>query len=217
MSENIQTIFNMLRIEPNQRFKIKYDYETYNDYYYIDENLKFQIDKEGYSTSLTTLDVIKGDVEIIYTPVFSEKEQMILNMLFEFGYHYIARDPDRGNTLYAYETLPKKQAHNYWDTDNSCDHVKIIEYDEKLFKNIKSNDDNPFIIDEYVKKDKKYEKDKKKIEEKIIEIYYKTDRTCDNLTCAECPYEKCNHIMCDKAMFIDELIENNFTFLKSEE
>lgn len=219
MSENIQTIFNMLGVKPNQRFKVKCDYETYNDYYYIDENLKFQIDKEDYVTSLTTLDAIRGDIEIIQTPILSDKEQKIINSLFELGFHYMARDNDRGYTLYAYKTLPEQDHFYSWNT-NEMDYVKIDETEDNLFDFIKIKNNEPFFIDEYVdsvNNDEKYETDKNKIEEKIIEIYYKADKKCDDLTCEECPYERCNHIMCDKAMFIDELIANNFTFLKSEE
>ena len=214
MSENIQTIFNMLGVKPNQRFKVKCDYEIYNDYYYIDENLKFQIDKKDCVTSLTTLDAIRGDIEIIHSIVLSEKEQKIINSLFELGFHYIARDNDRGYTLYAYKTLPEQDYFYSW-TSNDMGYVKIEEIEDNLFDFIKIKDNKPFFIDEYVKNNKeykKYETDEKKIKEKMVGIYSQAKKKCDNLNCNECDYV--NYISCNEKMFIDELIANNFTFLK---
>ena len=215
MTENVRKIFDMIDVEPNEKFKIKYDGKIY-DKYYINKYLKLICDKENFITSFTVLDVIRGDIEIIKTPILSDKEQRIINNLFELGFHYMARDNDRGYTLYAYKTLPEQDHFYSWNT-NEMDYVKIDETEDNLFDFIKIKDNEPLFIDEYVKNDKEYETDKEKIKEKMIEIHKQIRITCNNTPCSNCNYYADMNIDCTHKMAIDELIKNNFTFLKSEE
>ena len=180
MSENIQKIFDILGVEPNQKFKVKCDCEVYNDYYYIDENLKFRIDKEDYITSLTVLDVIRGDIEIKKIE-FTKEENDALKGLKLLKFNYIARNET--GELIAYTDKPEK---NYTLSVWQYQFGEITYVNPNMFKSVKWKDSEPFEISDF-KDEPKYETDEKKIEEKMIEIYYKTDKRCDDLTCAECP------------------------------
>lgn len=212
MTENVRKIFDILGVEPNEKFKIKYDGKIY-DKYYIDKYLKLIVDKENFITSFTTLDIITGNIEIIKISKydFTEEEKNTLKGLKLLKFNYIARN--QVGELIAYTDKPEK---NYTLSIWQYQFGEMTYVNPNMFKSIKWEDSKPFKIPNIEDKPK-YETDEKKIEEKIIEIYYKADKKCDDLTCEECPYERCNYIMCDKAMFIDELIGNNFTFLKSEE
>ena len=203
----------MLGVEPNQRFKVKCDYETYNDYYYIDENLKFQIDKEDYITSLTTLDAIRGDIKIIQIPKydFTKGENDALKGLKLLKFNYIARNET--GKLIAYTDKPEK---NYTSSIWQDRFGEITYVNPNMFKSIQWKDSEPFEIPD-IENEPEYETDKKKIEEKLIEIYKQIRTTCNNTPCSNCNYYADMNIDCTHKMAINELIKNNFTFLKSEE
>ena len=212
MTENVMKIFDILGVEPNEKFKIKYDGKIY-DKYYIDKYLKLIADKENFITSFTTLDIITGNIEIIKIPKyeFTKEENDALKGLKLLKFNYIARNET--GQLIAYTDKPKK---NYTLSVWQEQFGEITYVNSNMFKSIKWKDSEPFKIPDF-EDEQEYETDKKKIEEKIIEIYYKADKKCDDSTCEECPYKIRSYIMCNKSMFFDELIENNFTFLKSEE
>lgn len=212
MTENVRKTFDMLGVEPDERFKIKTESGfVFEDKYYISENLVFFIDKEGYSTGYDVLDVIKGYVEIIKIPKyeFTKEEKDILKALKNLNFKYIVRD-DYNDELTACAENPSKGSISWYANG------EYIILDQDLFSFIKWEDSEPFEIPD-IEDESEYETDEKKIEEKLLEIYLKTKQKCDNLTCKECPYDTVNHIECEVNLFIDELIANNFTFLKSEE
>lgn len=212
MTENARKIFDMLGVEPNEKFKIKYDGKIY-DKYYIDKYLKLIVDKENFITSFTTLDIITGNIEIIKISKydFTEEEKNTLKGLKLLKFNYIARN--QVGELIAYTDKPEK---NYTLSIWQYQFGEMTYVNPNMFKSIKWEDSKPFKIPD-LEDESEYEIDEKKIEEKLLEIYLKTKQKCDNLTCKECPYDTVNHIECEVNLFIDELIANNFTFLKSEE
>lgn len=212
MTENVRKIFDIIGVKPNERFKVKCDYETYNDYYYINENLKFQIDKEDYVTSLTTLDVIRGDIEIVKIPKyeFTKEEKIILKGFKQIGYNYIVRD-ENGRLSLFYDK-PHKII-TVWNCSDGK--YTIIHTENNMFKSIKWEDSEPFEIPNFENK-QEYETDKEQIKNKLIEIYKINNSICTSTSCNYCDYQF-SDIGCEYKMFIDNLIENNFTFLKSEE
>ena len=212
MTENVRKIFDILGVEPNEKFKIKYDGKIY-DKYYIDKYLKLICDKENFITSFTTLDIITGNIEIIKISKydFTEEEKNTLKGLKLLKFNYIARN--QVGELIAYTDKPEK---NYTLSIWQYQFGEMIYVNSNMFKSIKWEDSKPFKIPNIEDKPK-YETDEKKIEEKMIGIYAQTKQRCNNLNCNECSWDCVNYMPCNEKMFIDELIANNFTFLKSEE
>ena len=213
MTENVRKTFDMLGVEPDERFKIKTESGfVFEDKYYISENLVFFIDKEGYSTGSNVLDVIKGYVEIIKIPKyeFTKEEKKILRCFKQIGYNYIVRD-ENGRLSLFYDK-PYKII-TVWNCSDGK--YTIIHTENNMFKSIKWEDSEPFEIPDF-EYEQEYETDKKKIEDKLIEIYKINNSICTNTSCNYCAYQF-SDIDCEYKMFIDNLIENNFTFLKSEE
>ena len=216
MTENVMKIFDILGVEPNEKFKIKYNGKIY-DKYYIDKYLKLIVDKENFITSFTTLDIITGNIEIIKISKydFTEEEKKILRCFKQIGYNYIARDKDGILALYSNKPYKITNMWNYQDGE-------YIDLRIKMFESIKWQDPEPFEIPD-IENEPEYETDKKKIKDRLKNILKDTNNLCMLSSCRECIYSSKNNgnkdsdIRCNLKLFIDELIGNNFTFLKSEE
>ena len=213
MTENVRKIFDILGVKPNEKFNIKYDGKIYDKYYYIDKYLKLIVDKENVITSFTILDIITGNIEIIKIPKyeFTKEENDALKGLKLLKFNYIARNEI--GELIAYTDKPEK---NYTLSVWQYQFGEITYVNSNMFKSIKWEDSKPFKIPNIEDKPK-YETNEKKIEEKMIGIYAQAKQRCNNLNCNECSWDCVNYMPCNEKMFIDELIANNFTFLKSEE
>ena len=211
MTENVRKIFDILGVEPNEKFKIKYDGKIY-DGYYINKYLKLMVNKENFITSFTTLDIITGHIEIIKIPKyeFTKEENDALKGLKLLKFNYIARNET--GELIAYTDKPEK---NYTLSVWQYQFGEITYVNPNMFKSIKWKDSEPFEIPDF-KDEPEYETDEKKIEDRLIEIYKIKKTICNSTSCGNCDYQLCT-IECIQKMFIDALIENNFTFLKSEE
>ena len=218
MTENARKIFDILGVEPNEKFKIKYDGKIY-DKYYIDKYLKLIVDKENFITSFTTLDIITGNIEIIKIPKyeFTEGEKNALKGLKLLKFNYIARNET--GELIAYTDKPEK---NYTLSVWQDQFGEITYVNPHMFKSIKWKDSEPFEISDF-EDELEYETDKEKIKDQLKTIFRNVFDICTELKCDECNYihkyndDKYSNIKCKERMAIDELIKNNFTFLKSEE
>lgn len=69
---------------------------------------------------------------------------------------WVARDKD--NSLYLYDTKPKKHRNNAWDSDGDG----IVHIDDNLFPEVKWEDDEPLEVDIIPKNNQreKYEESK---------------------------------------------------------
>lgn len=218
MTENVRKIFDILGVEPNEKFKIKYDGKIY-DKYYIDKYLKLIVDKENFITSFTILDIITGNIEIIKIPKydFTEEEKNTLKGLKLLKFNYIVRN--QVGQLVAYTDEPEK---NYTLSIWQYLYGEMTYVNSNMFKSIKWEDSKPFKIPNIEDK-QEYETDKEKIKDKLKIIFRNVSDICTELKCNECNYinkdedNKYSNIKCRERMAIDELIANNLTFLKSEE
>lgn len=210
MTENVRKIFDMIGVEPNERFKIKEKNNNPDHLYYIDEKLSLRIDNDGWGTMYKTLDILNEIIEIVKIPKyeFTEEEKNALKGLKLLKFNYIARN--QTGELMAYTDEPKK---NYTLSIWQYIYGEMIYVNSNMFKSIKWEDSKPFKIPNIEDKPK-YETDEKKIEEKMIGIYAQAKQRCNNLNCNECSWDCVNYMPCNEKMFIDELIANNFTFLK---
>lgn len=208
MTENVRKIFDILGVEPNERFKLNNPKYCYT--YYINENLIIREDKTNFPSQCNVLDIITENMEVIKIPKyeFTEEEKNVFKTFKQIGYNYIARDEDGELALYSDKPYKKPTMWNY-------DSGEYMELKINMFKSIKWEDSEPFEIPDF-ENEPEYETDKKKIEEKLLDIYNRAKTVCDTISCNTCDYQLCT-IDCNQKMFIDELIENNFTFLKSEE
>lgn len=213
MTENVRKIFDMIGVEPNERFKIKEKNNNPDHLYYIDEKLSLQIDNYGWGTMYKTLDILNEIIEIVKIPKyeFTKGENDALKGLKLLKFNYIARNET--GELMAYTDKPEK---NYTLSVWQDQFGEITYVNPHMFDFIQWKDSEPFEIPN-IEDESEYETDEKKIEEKLIEIYKKIRITCNNTSCGKCNYYSDINTDCSHKMAIDELIKNNFTFLKSEE
>lgn len=207
MTENVRKIFDMLGVEPNERFKI--DDHKYCFIYYIDENLIVRTDKTNFPSICNMLDILTGNVKIIKIPKyeFTKEEKNILKGLKLLKFNYIVRDED--GKLMAYTDKPEK---NYTLSIWQYQFGEITYVNPNIFNFIKWKDSEPFKIPDF-EDESEYETDEEKIKDKLKSISITCRNECDNLTCSECRFfvnEDCNY-----DMLIARLIENGFTFPKN--
>lgn len=211
MTENIRKIFNMLGVEPNERFKIESEHE--NHIYYIDENLSLCLIGYDFGSVHTVLDILKKEIEIVKIPKyeFTKDEKNILKGLKLLKFNYIVRDEDE--RLTAYTDKPEK---NYTLSIWQYEFGEITYVNPNMFNFIKWEDLEPFEIPN-VEDELEYETDKEKIKDKLKSIFIMTDNKCKNTKCSECKCANVPFVDCSYYMALNLLIENGFTFLKDKE
>lgn len=64
MNENVRKVFDMLGVEPNERFKV----EDFEETYFIDERLYVRKSDKTLSNYLTSRDFLTGEATIIKLP-----------------------------------------------------------------------------------------------------------------------------------------------------
>jgi len=139
-------IFEMLGVEPNEKFKVKGEC----DLYYVDENLKVKhIDKDGRKligmiVSLSSL--LAGEHEIIKLPKYELSDEEIIILLNTCtDYNWVARDKD--NILFLFKEEPHL-VNGIWYSDNFGLSFNFYVYNH-LFKFIKPGD-RAYNIDELI-------------------------------------------------------------------
>ena len=74
MNDNVRQIFNMLGVEPNEKFKIYDGYNEFNETFYINEEL-FIVDNNGYKISVLS-NLLNGTYLIIKLPKEPRKKKL---------------------------------------------------------------------------------------------------------------------------------------------
>jgi len=122
MNEKIKKVFDILGVEPNERFKIKYreNNNIYDDIYFIKEDLNIYAETKTTErwTDLKIRDLLIEHYEIIKLPKITEKEQLAIDYLKECGYNWLAKDKD--GKVFAYRKRPLK---NYWSSWESSSFI----------------------------------------------------------------------------------------------
>ena len=74
MTDNVRKIFDMLGVEPNEKFKIYDGYNEFNETFYINEEL-FIVDNNGYKISVLS-NLLNGTYLIIKLPKEPKKKKI---------------------------------------------------------------------------------------------------------------------------------------------
>lgn len=145
MNEKIKKVFDILGVEPNERFKIKYrkNNNIYADIYFIKEDLNIYAETKTTErwTDLKIRDLLIEHYEIIKLPKVTEKEQLAIDYLKECGYKWIAKDKD--DKVFAFRTRPLK---NFWSGWESASYVPDSLIVEIPISFISSEDEEPYYI-----------------------------------------------------------------------
>lgn len=127
MNEKIKKVFDILGVEPNERFKIKYrgNNNIYDDIYFIKEDLTIYAETKTTErwTDLKIRDLLIEHYEIIKLPNFTEKEKLAIDYLKACGYKWIAKDQD--DKVYAYFDKPIKNDYQWQSTKFIPDELKV--------------------------------------------------------------------------------------------
>lgn len=110
MNEKIKKVFDILGVEPNERFKIKYrkNNQICNAIYFIKEDLNIYAETKTTErlTDLKIRDLLIEHYEIIKLPKVTEKEQLAIDYARACGCNWIAKDSN--GTIFGYHDKPKK-------------------------------------------------------------------------------------------------------------
>ena len=77
MTDNVRKVFDILGVEPNEKFKIYDGYNEFNETFYINEEL-FIVDNNGYKISVLS-NLLNGTYLIIKLP----KKKKLRDLTFE--------------------------------------------------------------------------------------------------------------------------------------
>jgi len=145
MNEKIKKVFDILGVEPNERFKIKYreNNNIYDDIYFIKEDLNIYAETKTTErwTDLKIRDLLIEHYEIIKLPKITEKEQLAIDYLKECGYNWLAKDKD--GKVFAYRKRPLK---NYWSSWESSSFIIDSLIVEIPISFISGEDEKPYYI-----------------------------------------------------------------------
>ena len=145
MNEKIKKVFDILGVEPNERFKIKYreNNNIYDDIYFIKEDLNIYAETKTTErwTDLKIRDLLIEHYEIIKLPKVTEKEQLAIDYLKECGYNWLAKDKD--GKVFAYRKRPVK---NYWSSWESSSFIVDSLIVEIPISFISGEDEKPYYI-----------------------------------------------------------------------
>ena len=137
--ELLDNIMKIIGLEINEEFYIN----GISSIFHIND--KYNIMNSSGPVNYSLVDILTEKITIRKRVVFTEEEKLIIDMLQDNGYHYIARD--KLNLLYAYKKEPIKKGDlwsvnlNYIEEDSECFSLKFY-----LFKDIKWEDKEPFCI-----------------------------------------------------------------------
>ena len=138
--ELLDNIMKTIGLKTNEEFYIN----GISSIFYI--NNKYNImNSSGPVNYYSLIDILTEKITIRKRVIFTEEEKLIIDMLQDNGYHYIARD--KLNLLYAYKKEPIKKGDlwsvnvNYIEEDSECFSLKSC-----LFKDIQWEDKDPFCI-----------------------------------------------------------------------
>ena len=134
-------IFEMIGVEPEERFKLKINGITPKEYYYIDDylNVCCIVTENHHETCGFTLNLIlAGNVQIIKIPHPTAEEQLAIDYARACGMKWIAKN--KNNTVFAFEGKPIKGV-EYWILTNA----KIASIDIPI-SFLSWEDEEPFYI-----------------------------------------------------------------------
>lgn len=138
--ELLDNIMKTIGLEINEEFYIN----GISSIFYI--NNKYNImNSSGPVNYYSLIDILTEKITIKKRIVFTEEEKLIIDMLQDNGYHYIARD--KLNSLYAYKKEPEKKR-DLWSVDINYigEDSKFFSLKDYLFKDIRWEDNEPFCI-----------------------------------------------------------------------
>ncbi len=108
-------IFEILGVEPEERFKLKINGITPKEYYYIDDylNVCCIVTKNHHETCGFTLNrILAGDVQIIKIPHPTAEEQIAIDYARACGTKWMAKNENGDN--FAYIGKPEKYYAKSW-------------------------------------------------------------------------------------------------------
>lgn len=167
MTENTRKIFEMLNIEPYERFGVVVD--GYVSEFWFDEQLNLFVNEESDNNSVydkikkleLAINILNGKYKIIKLPKkkqWSEEEIKIAKACKTLGYNWLARDKDQ--TLFGYYKKPKLQrilsdglTTICWAPNNDSMYGEIL---KNHFPNIKWEDEEPTAVDEIIGDNNEY-------------------------------------------------------------
>ena len=137
--ELLDNIMKTIGLEINEEFYIN----GISSIFYIDNKYNI-MNSSGPVNYYSLIDILTEKITIRKRVVFTKEEKLIIDMLQDNGYHYIARD--KLNLLYAYKKEPIKKRESWSvnlniEEDSECFTLKYY-----LFKDIKWEDKEPFCI-----------------------------------------------------------------------
>lgn len=144
MMDYTKQIFEMLGVEPEERFKLKINGITPKEYYYIDDylNVCCIVTENHHETCGFTLNLIlAGNVQIIKIPHPTAEEQLAIDYARVCGCKWLAKDED--GKVYAYKGKPIKKYSHSWRNANDPNDYLIIALPISF---IHWEDEEPFYI-----------------------------------------------------------------------
>lgn len=148
-TNNVNKIFKILGVKPNERFRIKGNNNTLPYLYKIDKSLtvlSFYEDNEKWkwkpiysSTILKSL--LNGTYTIVKFSKMTKKEKIAIDYAKACGYKWMAKDSD--NKVFAYKEKPIK-GNGKWYLAYGGDNIALIEIPISF---IHFYDDEPFCLE----------------------------------------------------------------------
>lgn len=145
MKNNIEKVFDIIGIQPNDPFFFKYGIDKNS--YYIDEGLNIKSWKDkSVSEKYTIRDLIISSSSIETKNSIKAKIETIFKFLIEiYNFHYLAKDEN--GQLYAYTEKPSKNCGEWLPTNFDSKEIEyefipqyLVDYISKL---VSWEDDEP--------------------------------------------------------------------------
>lgn len=151
MNENVKAVFEMLGVEPNEEFEVRFPDNSVSLFKYrITKKLDTEWGDEGencwekYGCRNYLRKLLVGELIIIKQPGFTDIEQKAIELYKLLGAKYIAKD-DNGKT-WVYRDKPlKDDSINKW-TGNAVSDCQISIKGKLEFNSLSWEDEEPYYI-----------------------------------------------------------------------